>query len=86
MDCKYKECHLSGHCRIKDVVENCSIHKRYLKVMNGEITPTPDIFLNMNDETSIKKYVERVKKLCPNLANKAEENARDVFKSINHPT
>jgi len=82
MNCIYKACHRSHNCRIKDVAHNCSIHRRYLKVLKGEKIPI-DSFI-IDDEEAIKKYVNSIKREHPELAEKAEKNARDVLKSINH--
>ena len=83
MDCKYESCHRRSNCRIKDTAHNCSIHRRYLKILNGENTPS-DTYIGIDDERSIRIYVEEVKKKHPELAKAAEKNARDLFRSINY--
>jgi len=83
MDCEYELCHLSNHCRLKEVAHNCAIHKKYLKAMKGEIDHS-GIFADMNDEESIRRYVKKIEKMYPHLTQRAEENAREILDSINH--
>lgn len=83
MDCELETCHMRGICRLKNIAENCSLHRQHLKTKALEMSGIDSSeLIKMREEESVKNYVKRIAKAHPELAKVAEEHARELLEKV----